>query len=316
MNNKLVINTTENTTRTRVPKLVSIIIPSYNHAHFIKKALDSVLLQTYPYWEALVVDNQSKDNTDDVVGSFLDKRIKLFKIQNYGVIASSRNHGLKQANGEWIAFLDSDDWWSPRKLEESIKALEGGADIIYHNMWMVKKRKSKPWRKLSICKLTPPIFKDLLIKGNMMPNSSVVVRRTLLDRINGLNESRELVTYEDFDAWLSIAKLTDRFECISKTLGYYWCGGGNMSEGKGGMEYVSNMFLGGMNSKYLSVLNKTQIIQVKALIAYTNLRLAFKSSSRSYLGKKMLNEALLTENKLLKLKINYMRIITFFRNLR
>jgi glycosyltransferase involved in cell wall biosynthesis len=68
--------------------MVSVVIPSYNHAHFLKKALQSIIDQKYTNWEAVVVDNHSEDNTDDVVSSFKDKRIKLLKIHNKGVIAS------------------------------------------------------------------------------------------------------------------------------------------------------------------------------------------------------------------------------------
>src|SRR3989338_2810117 len=99
--------------------IVSIVIPTYNRACDLERALKSVLAQTYSNWEALVVDNHSSDNTDDVVKSLNDSRLKLFKIHNDGVIAASRNAGVKHATGEYIAFLDSDDWWMPQKLEES-----------------------------------------------------------------------------------------------------------------------------------------------------------------------------------------------------
>ena len=74
--------------------LVSVVIPTYNHAHFLGEAFQSIVDQTYTNWEALVVDNNSKDNTDDVVSSFDDIRIKLFKINNNGIIGASRNLGI------------------------------------------------------------------------------------------------------------------------------------------------------------------------------------------------------------------------------
>ena len=87
--------------------LVSIIIPTYNNAEFLGKALKSVIDQTYGSWEAIVIDNNSTDQTDEVINKFQDIRIKYYKISNYGIIAKSRNLGINLAKGEWIAFLDS-----------------------------------------------------------------------------------------------------------------------------------------------------------------------------------------------------------------
>ena len=86
---------------------VSIIIPTYNNAEFWRKALKSVIGQTYNSWEAIVIDNNSTDQTDEVINKFQDIRIKYYKISNYGIIAKSRNLGISLAKGEWIAFLDS-----------------------------------------------------------------------------------------------------------------------------------------------------------------------------------------------------------------
>lgn len=90
-------------------KLVSIVIPTYNRAQDLERALKSLLAQTFCDWEALIVDNYSKDNTDELIKSFNDPRMKLFKIHNQGVIAASRNVGIKNAKGGYVAFLDSDD---------------------------------------------------------------------------------------------------------------------------------------------------------------------------------------------------------------
>ena len=100
---------------------VSIIIPTYNRAKDLKRALQSVFDQTFTDWEIVVVDNHSMDDTDSLIKSFNEPKIRLFKIHNEGVIAASRNLGLRHSLGEYIAFLDSDDWWLPKKLEESIK---------------------------------------------------------------------------------------------------------------------------------------------------------------------------------------------------
>ena len=91
---------------------VSVVIPTYNHAKFLGKALESVIYQTYRNWEVIVIDNKSTDGTRQVIENYKDPRIQYFKISNDGIIAKSRNLGINVAKGEWIAFLDSDDWWT------------------------------------------------------------------------------------------------------------------------------------------------------------------------------------------------------------
>lgn len=210
--------------------LVSIVIPTYNRACDLERALKSVLAQTYSYWEALIVDNNSSDNTNDVVKSFNDSRMKLFKIHNNGVIAASRNLGIQHSQGEYIGFLDSDDWWMPQKLAESLKYLEQGADVVYHDLFLaIKSDQRLFWRKTYTRDLRSPIFNDLLVNGNALNNSSIVVRKELLIAIKGLAEDRSLIAAEDYDTWLRAAKSTEKFKRIPKTLGYYWAGGGNIS---------------------------------------------------------------------------------------
>lgn len=102
-------------------ELVSIIMPSYNTANYIKLTIESVLKQTYQNWELLIVDDCSTDNTDNIVAQYNDKRIIYMKNKKNCGAAVSRNRALKVARGKWIAFLDSDDLWYPTKLEEQIK---------------------------------------------------------------------------------------------------------------------------------------------------------------------------------------------------
>ena len=104
--------------------LVSIIMPSYNTALYIKKSIESVLAQTYTNWELIIVDDCSTDNTDEVLSEIHDDRIKYFKNEKNSGAAVSRNKALREARGQWIAFLDSDDLWMPGKLEKQIQFME------------------------------------------------------------------------------------------------------------------------------------------------------------------------------------------------
>ena len=111
--------------------LVSVIIPTYNRAHLIKRSAQSVLGQTYKNLELIIVDDGSTDNTEDVVKSLDDERVVYIKQTNQGACAA-RNNGIDHARGEFIAFQDSDDVWHNDKLEKQINCLkETGADIVF-----------------------------------------------------------------------------------------------------------------------------------------------------------------------------------------
>ena len=220
--------------------LVSIIIPTYNRAEDLKRALQSVFDQTFTNWEVVIVDNHSVDDTDSLIKSFNNQKIKLFKIHNSGIISASRNLGLKHALGEYIAFLDSDDWWLPKKLEESIKYMIQGADIVYHDLFYVTKSDQRfNWRRVRGRKLKSPVFYDLLESGNALPNSSVVVRKKLLNEIKGLSEDKDMVSSEDYDAWLRIARISEKSQKIPDVLGFYWAGGGNVTNPDRTLKYIT-----------------------------------------------------------------------------
>lgn len=129
---KMIINS-ENE-MVRVKGLVSIIMPSYNTAPYIEETIQTVLNQTYTNWEMIIVDDCSTDNTDEVLSRISDSRIRIFKNDRNSGAAVSRNRALREAKGQWIAFLDSDDLWMPEKLEKQISFMEkNGYSFSYTN---------------------------------------------------------------------------------------------------------------------------------------------------------------------------------------
>lgn len=206
--------------------LVSVVIPTYNHAHFLGRALQSVTSQSYSRWEALVIDNHSHDNTDEVVASFGDTRIRIFKIHNNGVIAASRNLGIREAKGSLIAFLDSDDLWYPAKLERCVKRLDDGCDLVCHGEhWLGDGRDRKvfygPERRAT--------YAALLFDGNCMSTSAIVVRREHLKAVDGFREDTDIVTAEDYDLWLRLARRRVRIGFLPEILGEFRIHSGNES---------------------------------------------------------------------------------------
>lgn len=127
-----------------VDGLVSIIMPSWNTANFIAESIQSVLDQTYTNWELLIVDDCSTDNTDEVVASFNDSRIRYFHNEKNTGAARARNKAMREAQGEWIAFLDSDDLWTVDKLEHQIKFMKDNGYVFSYTEYEKIDEEDKP----------------------------------------------------------------------------------------------------------------------------------------------------------------------------
>ena len=118
-------------------ELVSIIMPAYNCASFIRESIDSVLAQTYTNWELLIVDDCSTDNTAEIVASFDDKRIRYKRNATNLGAAKTRNEAIIMATGRYIAFLDSDDMWLPSKLELQIRFMQENNYVMTYTPYYV-----------------------------------------------------------------------------------------------------------------------------------------------------------------------------------
>jgi len=210
---------------------VSIVTPIYNRAQYIGRAIQSVVDQTFDNWEMVVVDDCSTDSSREVIKSFAlrDERIKLIEsASNFGGPARPRNIGVERARAEYIAFLDSDDWWYPRKLEVCLGHVDR-SDVLCHDLDVYLTGGKRLLKKVRGRALKGPAFIDLMTKGNALPNSSAVVRKKTILDVGGFSEDRSLISVEDFDLWLKIARTASRFCYIGKSLGGYWDGGGNIS---------------------------------------------------------------------------------------
>lgn len=206
---------------------VSIIIPTYNHAEFLGAALNSVIAQTFTDWEAIVVNNFSDDDTVDVVASFADPRVRLVNFANHGIIAASRNYGISLTQSSFVAFLDSDDLWYQDKLQSCINKLLLGYDLVCHSEVWVGPENSRrivhygPERRAT--------YESLLLDGNCISTSAVMVRRQCLERSCGFSIQPEFVTAEDYELWLKLARDAAKIGFVNEVLGEYQIHGGNQS---------------------------------------------------------------------------------------
>ena len=199
--------------------LVSIVIPTYNHAPMLQRALATVVEQTFQNWNAIVVNNFSTDNTLEVVTAFNDPRIQCVNFRNNGVIGASRNEGISLATGKYVAFLDSDDTWFPTKLEQCVEILESGSDLVCHaEYWIDESGKS---RLVAYGPSEAATHHNLIYNGNRISTSATVVRTALLKEVHGFDVSPELISTEDYDLWIRLAAKSDKFAFISEPLGEY-----------------------------------------------------------------------------------------------
>lgn len=184
------------------PGLVSIISPGYNSAHFYPDVINSVRAQTYPAWELLVViDEGTKDTTEELITGWnhKDPRIKLVKVPSGRGLALARNYAMSVAQGQYIAFLDSDDMWLPRKLEMQIEFMKTKSLVISCTSF---RRVSEDLRKTGHLIPVPEIISyETLLVNNVMGCLTVMIDHS----VTGLLKFQE-TKHEDYLLWLSVLK--------------------------------------------------------------------------------------------------------------
>jgi hypothetical protein len=171
---------------------VSVIIPAYNAARSLPRTIDSVLAQTFPPAEIIVVDDGSADDTAAVAEAYGD-RVRVIRKANGGP-ASARNLGAREASGEWLALLDADDQWLSNKLERQLPYTRPPEVGLVHSL-ICQQPMNVPLR------LT---FEDLWDR-NWICNSTVLVRRDAFMALGGFDETRELISVEDYNLWTRLA---------------------------------------------------------------------------------------------------------------
>ena len=205
--------------------LFSIIIPTYNRREIISKCLYSVLNQTHQNFEIIIVDNGSSDKTKQfILKNFTDERINYIYQTGSGTPASPRNTGIKNAKYEWICFLDSDDYWDKDKLLLIAKEVtkNNKIDVLCHNEKIYYSNKNKFGKTMSYGPYENDFYIKMLLYGNRMSTSAVTIRKSFLNTHDlHFNESKNLITVEDFDLWLRVARAGAYFKFIKKVLGYY-----------------------------------------------------------------------------------------------
>ncbi|HVZ07704.1 glycosyltransferase [Rhodopila sp.] len=187
---------------------VSVLIPAYNAATHLGRAIDSVLAQTHPPVEVLVIDDGSRDRTAEIAAAY-PAPVRLIRKENGGP-ASARNRGAAEARGEWLALLDADDWWFPEKLARQLRYAEDPAVGMIHCM---------PDHKDEV--MPAVLTFDDLWERNWVSNSSVMLRKQAFEELGGFNEAKELISVEDYNLWMRMAASRWRLVTCPEPLFHY-----------------------------------------------------------------------------------------------
>ena len=206
--------------------LVSVIIPAYNVKQYIKEALDSVINQSYNNIEVLVIDDSSIDSTAEEIKRIAksDERISYYKIEHAGRPSVPRNYGIGKSSGEYITFLDADDIWTRDKLKDQIRFLQKYPNLIFVYSMSVTFGNvnvfSPYYEVLPLLNKAATTKEELILKGNSITCSSVMVRKEYLKKTGGYDEDPNLKAVEDYDLWLRLSEL-GAFGFIPKIHVYY-----------------------------------------------------------------------------------------------
>lgn len=196
-------------------KLVSIIMPVYNSEKYIKDAIQSILKQTYDNWELIIVDDCSTDNSSKIINEFCENnnRINRFRFKKNKGVSKARNYGIEHSNGDFIAFLDSDDFWKENKLKSQIEfMLKNNFAFTYTSYTLVDQNE----KKIKDIIVDKNVNYSQLLKGNIITCSTVILNKKIICDI-----SMPQIKHEDYATWLDILKSGVKAYGIKEPFVYY-----------------------------------------------------------------------------------------------
>lgn len=204
--------------------LVSVIIPTRNRSALLVRAVKSVAMQTYNNWEIIIVDDASTDDTEKAVSGLLKGKIKYIRLNERAGGAAARNLGIKDAKGDYIAFLDDDDEWLPVKLEKQINQFSKDNSIAICYTGRNVKKEGKRFFGLSKkysfhLPESKDHFKSIMTDNFVGPSSSVLIRRDVLEKSGGFDEN--LPCYQDYELFIRILRGGKAYGINEGLVNYY-----------------------------------------------------------------------------------------------
>lgn len=198
-------------------KLVSIILNCYNGSSFLKEALTSIKNQTYKNWEVIFWDNQSSDNSKDILKSFRNKKFRYFLSKKHTSLYAARNLAIRKAKGKYISFLDCDDTWEKNKLERQLKLFEEKrVAVVYGNLFVKKNKITKKYYNYNLKR--GYIYKDLVRNYNIGILTAIIKKKILIKEKKIFNDKYNIIG--DFDLFLRLSKKY-YFQVVQKPVATY-----------------------------------------------------------------------------------------------
>jgi glycosyltransferase involved in cell wall biosynthesis len=278
--------------------LVSVIIPSYNYAHFLPETLESVINQTWANWECIIINDGSTDNTEMVSLEYCKKDNRIcYYAQSNGGLSSARNTGIKLSRGEYLLFLDADDIIHPDKIIKHLNYFESNisAHVVYSNFSYFYETGvyiDSPFKRV---KLNEDAFSDFLLNWGfefVIPIHSPIIKSYLI-KDNNIWFEESLRAREDWLFWIKLTQLKAKFVFIDERLSFY-------------RKHVSSMVY---NSEHMITNTIIACFRVYEMLP-ANLKPEFENKYSKYLSKS------LEESKNNLLQFHNSRIYIIYRKLK
>ena len=200
--------------------LISIIMNCYNGGQYLEESINSIINQTYKNWELIFWDNISTDNSFKIFEKFQDKRLKYFCSKKHVVLYDARNLAIQKAQGDFVAFLDTDDVWLSDKLEKQMRIFDDPTvGLVYGNYWILNKKKIIKKKIFSKKKLERGMITESLLKDYKVGLLTIIIRKSLLKNLDQVfNSSYDSIA--DFDFVIKFS-LKHKIDCVQEPVAIY-----------------------------------------------------------------------------------------------
>lgn len=204
-------------------KKVSVIIPVHNSEKYIQECINSVINQTYKNLEIIIIDDKSTDNSVNIIKNIKDKRIKLIELSVNSGAAIARNKGIEASTGDYICFLDSDDYWKLKKIEKQVKYIKDKAFIYSEYLYLRKD-------KTHIAHVPKSLTYNQLLKNSAIFTSTVMLNMKYLNKEDIYMPNIRMG--QDYGAWYKILKKVNIAYGMQEVLAIYRVGNKSLSSNK------------------------------------------------------------------------------------
>ena len=205
--------------RSKKSPLVSIVMNCYNGDRYLKKSIKSIISQNYKNWELIFWDNQSEDNSKNILKSFKDKRISYFKSKKFLKLYHARNLAIKKTRGKYICFLDVDDYWTSDKLKRQVEYMNKNQQcmIIYSNYYVINEAKKKIYMRYKLGSLQSGYIAQELLNDYKVGFLTTMMKKSLFEKYK-FKQKYDIIG--DFEFIIKIS-LKYKIGCLQKPLAYY-----------------------------------------------------------------------------------------------